>query len=196
MTDENGQVNEILDDLCRSAEQEEDVTIGQITESLGHRGFGPFLVVPALIVITPLGGIPGVPSLLALIIALFAGQLGFERRHMWLPEFLERRDVEGEKVRQSAHKLRPLARWLDRWFHERLPRFAGAGAARVAAAIVIPLCLTVPPLEMIPFASTAPMIAIAMTGLALTLRDGALMLAAYAAGLIGLIAAGMAWLSG
>ncbi|EAQ01544.1 putative exoD-like membrane protein [Pseudooceanicola batsensis HTCC2597] len=195
MAETQGKVNEMLDDLSRCAEQGEEVTVGQITESLGHRGFGPFLVVPALIEITPLGGIPGVPSLLALIIVLFAGQIALGRKHMWLPGFLERREIEGDKVRKSAQKLRPLARWLDRWFHERLPRFAGSGSARVAAALVIALCLTVPPLELIPFASSAPMLAIAMIGLALTLRDGALMLAAYAVAAIGFVVVGQMLLS-
>jgi hypothetical protein len=37
------------------------------------------------------------------------------------------------------------------------------------------LCLTVPPLELVPFASTAPMAAIAAFGLGMTLRDGLLM---------------------
>lgn len=196
MANENNQVNAILDDLSHCAEQKNEVTVGQITESLGHRGFGPFLIVPALIELTPLGGIPGVPSLLALIIALFAGQIALGRKHMWLPGFLKRRAVKGEKVQKSACKLRPLARWLDQWFHERLPRFAGSRSARVAAGIVIALCLTVPPLELVPFASSAPMIAIAMIGLALTLRDGALVLAAYAVAALGFIATGATWLGG
>lgn len=196
MTDENGQVNEILEDLSRCAEQKDDVAIGQITESFGHRGFGPFLIVPSLIELTPLGGVPGVPSILALIIALFAGQIALGRKHMWLPGLVERREVKGPKVQKAVRKLRPLARWLDRWFHERLPRFTDTRSTRVAAVIVIAICLMVPPLELIPFASSAPMIAIAMIGLALTLRDGALMLAAYAVAAIGVVVIGMTWLGG
>ncbi|KZY40931.1 hypothetical protein A3731_36685 [Roseovarius sp. HI0049] len=46
-------MNEILDDLSRCAEQKDNVTLGQITESFGHRGFGPFLIVPSLIELTP-----------------------------------------------------------------------------------------------------------------------------------------------
>ena len=41
------------------------------------------------------------------------------------------------------------------------------------------LALTVPPLELLPFASSAPMAAIAMFGLALLVHDGALMIAAW-----------------
>jgi hypothetical protein len=49
---------------------------------------------------------------------------------------------------------------------------------RVAAAITILLTLAVPPLELLPFASTGPMLAIATLGLALLVRDGMLMILA------------------
>ena len=47
----------------------------------------------------------------------------------------------------------------------------------MAGAILL-LCCTVPPLEFLPFASSIPMLAIAVLGLALTVRDGALVLGA------------------
>lgn len=59
-----------------------------------------------------------------------------------------------------------------------------------AAVIVIVLCRTVPPLEFFPFASSAQMLAIAAFGLALTVRDGALMLAALTLGVAALVAGG------
>jgi hypothetical protein len=43
---------------------------------------------------------------------------------------------------------------------------------------VILLACAVPPLELLPLATTAPMLAIAAFGLAITVRDGALMIAA------------------
>lgn len=49
---------------------------------------------------------------------------------------------------------------------------------RIAAVFVFLLCLTVPPLEFVPFASSAPMLAIAALGLAILVRDGLLMLVA------------------
>ena len=51
-------------------------------------------------------------------------------------------------------------------------------AVRIAAAGCVALALTVPPLELLPFASAAPMAAIAAFGLAITVKDGALMIAA------------------
>lgn len=49
---------------------------------------------------------------------------------------------------------------------------------KLAAACCIILALTVPPLELLPFATTVPMVAIAAFGLALLVRDGLLMIIA------------------
>ena len=49
---------------------------------------------------------------------------------------------------------------------------------RVMAGIVILLCCTVPPLELLPFASSIPMGAVALIGLGLMARDGLVMLIA------------------
>lgn len=186
-------VSTMFDELCSAAEEKSEVTVGQIVECLGHRGFGPFLTIPALIDISPLGGIPAVPTALAAIIILFAVQVVMGRRHMWLPEILKRRSVPARKLRNAIESMRPVARWLDRWFHERIPSIIGPLATRIAAIIVIILCLSVPPLELLPFASVVPMVVIALIGLAITVRDGVLMLISYVAAAIGLGVAAVSW---
>ena len=133
---------------------------------------------PALLVLTPVGAIPAVPSILAAIIILFAVQRAAGRDHMWLPAFVKQAGTSSERVDASVEKLRPLAERLDRWFHGRLEWVTKGPAVRIAAAGCGALALTVPPLELLPFASAAPMAAIAAFGLAITVKDGALMIAA------------------
>lgn len=91
-------------------------------------------------------------------------------------------------------KLRGIAHWLDEHSHGRFETLTEGAWLRIAAGIVIALCFTVPPLEFIPFASSAPMLAIAAFGLALTVRDGllmvlALVVAGAAAGAVGYLVA-------
>lgn len=172
--------SDILDRLGDLAKKEDKVPIGDVVEAMGARSFGPFIMLPALIEISPLGAVPGVPTFLALVIALTAAQLLLGRNHLWLPGLVEKRSARSEKVLKAVDRLRPIAKWMDRWFHGRMKRFAGGPFPRIAAACVIMLALTVPPLEFIPFASTAPMAAIAAFGLALIVRDGLLMLIAGA----------------
>jgi hypothetical protein len=145
---------------------------------LGRRSYGPFLFVPGLIGVTPLSGIPMVPAILAIIVALFAIQIVLGRSHLWLPDILGRRSFDGASVAEAMRRIEPVAGKLDRWFYGRLPALTGRHAVRVAAVICLLLSAVVPFFEMIPFAGIAPMSAIAAFGLAILVRDGALMLSA------------------
>lgn len=169
----------ILDDVDAAAEENDEVSIGNVVEQLGDRAFGPLIALPAMAELTPLGAMPGVPTVLALIIAIFAAQVAAGRDHLWLPRLLGERSVSADRIKRARQRAQPFARKLDRWFHCRLPRFTGPVATRIAAICCLLLCLTVPPLELVPFASSLPMAAIAMFGLGMTLRDGLLMLLAY-----------------
>ena len=171
----------ILDDLV-GASHDGKVTLQEMAEAAGHRGAAPFLVVPPILEISPIGGIPGLPTFLALVIAVFAVQIAVGRDEPAIPGRLGRRGVDGRRLCQAIDKVRPLARRMDRWFHGRLSALTARHMRRVAAAIICLLCLTVPPLELIPFASTLPMGAILILGLALLFRDGLVML-------VGLVAA-------
>lgn len=176
---------DILDCLDETAEARDRVTIGNMMDAFGARSYGPFLLVPALIELSPLGAIPGVPTVLAAIILLFAVQIAVGRDHFWVPDLVERRSVPGGRLKDATGKLRPVARRLDRWFHGRLEWLTSRPFVQAAAVVCILLCLTVPPLELFPFASSGPMGAIALLGLALLVRDGALMVAALAVALAG-----------
>lgn len=179
MTSTPHSVSEILDMLEEAGESTEKVSVGDVVEKFGARSYAPLLIVPALVGISPVGGIPGVPTFLAVIILLFAVQMVFGRSHLWLPGIIENRAIKGEKVEKSAEKLRRPAKWIDALFNERLKPLAGKKAARVAAVIVVLLCIAVPPLELLPFAVMLPMAVIAAFGIALLVRDGLIMLLAF-----------------
>lgn len=169
----------MLESIDGSTDGTDRVTVDDMVEALGHRGYGPFLLVPALIEISPVGGIPAVPTILALTIAIFAAQIALGRDHLWLPEWLRNRSISGPRLHKAMDKIKPVARRMDRWFHGRLCSLSEPLAIRLAAVCCVLLCLTVPPLEFVPFASSAPMFAVAVFGLAITVRDGVLMLAGF-----------------
>lgn len=177
--DDDGSIGEILDKLEEAADGER-LSVEDIREALGAKGFAPFLIVPPLIEISPIGGIPGVPTALAAIIILFAAQILAGRDDLWLPGFVERRSMKAERMRTAVGKLRPVGDRLDRWFHGRLRPLTRGAWPRIAAGIIILFALTVPPLELLPFASTVPMAAILLFGLAILVHDGLLMLVALA----------------
>lgn len=180
MADDPKSVGDILDRIEEIGRREEKVELGHVVEAMGHRSHGPFLLIPALIEMSPIGGIPGLPTVLAAIIVLVAVQILIGRKHLWLPGFISRRSVKADTACKATAKLRGFSRFMDRWFHGRLPHFTSGWYVRAAAIACILLALTVPPLEILPFASTAPMFAIASFGLAMLVRDGLLMIVAFA----------------
>jgi hypothetical protein len=171
-------VEEVLGELDELAASHSRVRIGDVLDDFGARSFGPFIMIPALVEMSPIGGIPGLPTFLALIVAVTAVQLFLGKDHVWMPQFIQQRSVSGRRLHKAVGKLRGTAHWLDARSHGRLESLTQGVWTKVAAVLVIALCCTVPPLEFLPFASTAPMFAIAAFGLALTVRDGALMLIA------------------
>ncbi|RJY09626.1 exopolysaccharide biosynthesis protein [Aurantiacibacter aquimixticola] len=184
-TDPNN-VGEILDGLQELAERNDSVTVDNVMDAFGARTFGPAIMIPALLELTPIGAIPGVPTFLAVTIVLIAVQKAIGREHVWLPGAILNRSVASGKIQSGVEKLRPVARFMDRHFHGRLKWIARKPFSRIAAGIVVLLCLTVPFLEVLPFASSVPMLAIAAFGLAVLVRDGALMILALAGSLVAL----------
>lgn len=187
-----GKVEDILNRLDDCAEAESDVSVAAAMDEIGNRSFGPLLLMPALIAITPIGGIPAVPTLFALTIAIFAVQVVLRRKHLWLPAVIRNRAVEDDSIRSATDKALPVARWLDRNTSERLAFATRPPMPRIAAALALCLCLIVPPLELVPFAALLPLAGIAALGLAITVRDGLLMALALLLGSAGLI--GGLWL--
>lgn len=187
------QTREILDSLDDVADHNDPVTIGAVNDEIGHRGTGALLAIPGAIELTPVGGIPGVPTLLALVVAIFAVQIALGRDDMWLPGFIEHRAVRAAKLRKAVDKLRPAARWADTHLGKHLTVLTDGPAPRIAAAAILVLCLTVPPLEVVPFASSIPMSTIMLFGLGILLRDGRVMALAWLAWLAALAGIWFVW---
>ncbi|MBX7492075.1 exopolysaccharide biosynthesis protein [Qipengyuania sp. 1NDW9] len=171
-------VEDVIGELDELASHSEKVRIGDVLDDFGGRSFGPFILIFALIEITPIGAIPGAPTVLASIIALVAVQMLFGKDHIWMPQFIQDRAVGSKKLHKAVTKLRGVAHWLDHHSRDRLGFFTEGKWLRFAAIAILMLCATVPPLEVLPFASSAPMLAIAAIALALIVRDGLVMLAA------------------
>lgn len=194
METKNGALSEVIGELRQATPEdgEGEVTVGDLIDALDERGYGPALAVLPLLELTPIGGIPGVPTALALIIAGLTLRLFLGYEHLWAPGFLRRRKLSAEKVEKSLDWLQPVALRIDAKLHERLRRFADRKAQRIACIVILLLLLTVPPLELIPFATSAPMIVISIFGLGILFRDGLLMLVGFAGAAVAVVV--IAWL--
>ena len=180
MAREPQSAGDIVTRLAELGEEQDEVTVKTIMHAFGARTFGPAIMIPALLELTPIGAIPGMPTALAAIIVLIAAQKMLGRRALWLPGFIANRSLSGKKLVKASDKLEGIAAFMDRHFHRRWTFMTRTPFSQIAAGAVILLCLTVPFLEVVPFASSGPMLAIAAFGLAVLVRDGVLMAVALA----------------
>ena len=172
-------LEDLLDELVAASNAAESVSVADIQETVGRRSFAPMLAICGLLVLTPVGAIPGVPSAFGVVVILLAGQILIGRRSLWLPVFLTARAVSADRLRGSAEKIRPVAARVDRVLRPRLAVLTqGIAAYGIAAACVL-LALTLSPLEFVPTGAALPAAAITAFALALMTGDGLLALLGY-----------------
>lgn len=180
--DEPETLHELLQRIGEAADAgEESISLAAIMERLGPRSYGSALLLAGLVTIAPLiGDIPGVPTLMAVVVVLTAGQMLVRREGLWLPEWLENRSVSAERTRKAVRRLGKPARVVDRLLRPRLTRLVrGAGTYAVAAACLL-IGLALPPMELIPFSATVAGAALTGFGLSLIARDGLVALFSFA----------------
>ncbi|MHB0775557.1 exopolysaccharide biosynthesis protein [Halomonas sp. WWR20] len=169
-----------------SHQDTEQVSIDAMLSAVGRRSFGALLLVPGLLVFSPLSGIPGLPSLCGVLVALIAGQLLAGRSHFWLPQWLLKRSVPRERFLSALHFLQPGARWVDKFIKSRLQFLTHGAPIPLVAIICLLIAFSMPPLELIPFANSLSGAALSAIGLSLIARDGVLLVATLALYLAGL----------
>ncbi|WP_279633049.1 exopolysaccharide biosynthesis protein [Marilutibacter alkalisoli] len=180
----------MLDLLSGKAEQDSRIEVSDMLGAVGQRSFGPMLLVPGLTVLSPLSAVPGLPTAMAIIVALVATQLLLQRRCFWLPGWVLRRSIDTRILLKALRALRPVARVADRMTRPRLQILAGTDGITgyPVALLCLLIALTMPPLELIPFANSLAGAALTIFGLALITRDGLLVL------LAGAVCAAIVWL--
>ncbi|MBU0723438.1 MAG: exopolysaccharide biosynthesis protein [Alphaproteobacteria bacterium] len=178
----------LLEALEESARKGEDLSLDGFLHIAGHRFSGPIFLIPGLIALSPLSGIPLVPSFLGLVISLICVQLIFGRRHLWFPAWVQTRALDADRVQRMTRFIKKPARFLDQVTRPRLVWLTQGLALRLAATLCLLTALSMPLLEILPFTSTLAGAVISLFGLSLTTRDGLLMLFAllFVGGLMGL----------
>ncbi|WP_110710046.1 exopolysaccharide biosynthesis protein [Salinicola sp. CR57] len=189
---ERMKLTDILETLDQQVE-DETITLQDIVDTFNARGFGPVVLLPALIALLPTGGVPGVPSFCGIFIALMAIQLVFGRRSPWLPGTLAERGISHERWHRVTQRVRPWTRRIDRFLAPRLSWLMGDVTQRLLALLMVVLGLGMMPLELLPFAAAIPALAIVIMALGLTAGDGLMMLIGLAITVAGGVGLGL-WL--
>lgn len=191
------------DILTALAERPEPpLSLGELVESVGDRGYGLLIAALALPNVLPLY-LPGLSAVFGLPLVFVAVQLALGRPSLWLPRYaLERTIARTQFARMTGAIVPRLAR-LERSLKPRWPRFAGPAVERIAGAlaVVLGLLLSLP----IPFTNIPLSIPLVLLGMGLAERDGVVILTGLCLGAIiaitvmalgsALILASLAWLA-
>lgn len=180
MAQEVSSLYQLLDHIAELARRRQRVSLEQVVRAVGQRSFAPLLLLAGIILFSPLSGIPGVPTLMAILVLLVALQLLLGRQHFWLPQWILKRSVSDKKLRKALHWLRKPAQFIDRWLQPRLVFLVRRAGTYVIAAICAVIALALPMMELVPFSATIAGMALTAFGLALVAQDGALALFAFA----------------
>lgn len=170
-----------LMDLIESIETLEKgasrVSVDDVVSAVGRRSFGPLLLVAGLITLAPIiGDIPGMPTLMAVLVLLVSVQLLAGREAFWLPGFLLKRSLSRQKFDKGLQLMKKPARWVDGLLRVRLPWLTGYIGIRVTALVCLMIALAMPPMEFIPFSANGAGLALVLLGLGLVARDGIVLL--------------------
>lgn len=172
-------LEQVLDRIATAAPNQNRVSLQEIVTTLGPRAFGPWLVLAGLVTLSPVGDIPGTPTLMALLVLLISGQLLFHRDYFWLPSWLLKRSVSRHKLETGIKWTRRPAQVVDRILQSRITMLTQRAGAYLMAATCIIIALAMPPMEFVPFSATGAGIALVAFGLALIANDGLLALLAF-----------------
>lgn len=173
-------LTELLALLERIERHNPNISVDDVLAAIGRRSFGPMLLIAGLITLAPLiGDIPGMPTLMALLVLLTAGQLLAGRKRFWLPSWLVRRSISREKFDKALPYMKKPARWVDKLLRVRLPWLTGYWGSRLTALAGIAIALAMPPMEFIPFTANGAGLALALLGLGLVARDGLVLLIGF-----------------
>ena len=175
--DDPENLEQLLDRLRTRTDGQAEVSVADILSAVGERSFGPVALVAGLVVVAPLiGDIPGVPTLLGLLVLLTLGQLLFLRHSIWLPAALANRRVAQAKLTKGLDWVEKPARYLDRYTRPRLVWLTRGAGQYLMAVVCMSVALAMPAMEVVPFSANGGGLALMAFGLAMIARDGLLAL--------------------
>jgi hypothetical protein len=167
-------IADVLADLVRprGAGDDPNPTLQTLTEALGKRSFGIVLVLFGLPNLLP---IPGLPMLCGLVIGVVGVQMMLGAQNLKLPGWLSQRRINRADMAKLVTKADPSLRALEKLMRPRLASLTSPQSQRMLGFIILALGIALQ--APIPFfGGIAPGLGVILIGLAMTERDGILLI--------------------
>lgn len=174
------EVPRLVSRLRQLAGDQREVTVGDIVDAFGPQGHAPLLMIVAVLMILPVGMIPGVGGALGLLTAAIGVQMIAGRKGVWLPGFMRRRGVSADRIDGIARAVHPTSRFLSRHLDERMEWLAsGRSSLTIIAGVLIVAGASLVIVGTIPVAVPLVGLPIAIFAIGILARDGAVVAAGY-----------------
>jgi hypothetical protein len=172
-------LTDLLDRVALAAHDRDRVPLRDIMHRLGDASITPAILVVSVLLISPLSGVPGIPTISAFLVITLSVQALLGRDQAWLPDFLLRRTLPAHKLTRALGWLRRPCAFVDRNTRPRLMILTRGVMRRVTllACTVIPLGW--PVLELVPFVATTGGLTVGLLVFGLFTRDGLFVLGGY-----------------
>ena len=166
-------IPELVDRLDRLARGRDEVRFGEIVEKIGSEGHAPLLMIVAILMVLPLGMIPGVGGALGLIVAAIGLQMLLNRDGVWTPGPIRNRSLPADRLSGTVARIRPAAGWLRRRLKVRAAALAsGRLSLALIALVLIAAGGSLLVLGAIPVATPLVGLPVAVFALGILARDG------------------------
>lgn len=167
-------LSQLLRQLCSG--EGDKVSVREMVDHFGHRAFGAVLFTFAIPNVLPLP--PGASGVLGLPLVLVAPQLMIGNKTLWLPSWIDKRQLDRKGLSKGLSKLLPVLEKVERLSKPRCGFMFGPVQDRLLGLVcfLLALILALP----IPFGNMLPGAAIACLALSLIQRDGVLAMIGYA----------------
>ena len=171
-------LGETLQELLKS-DDENGISISEITRAVGEKGFGLLLVVLSLPSALPVPA-PAYSTPFGLVMALIALQMISGRRAVWLPQKIGTIRIKPKLTDKMIGSASRFLGKMERYIRPRQKWIRGrTGQASLALVVLIMACLMMLP---IPLTNTFPAMVIFMIGVGLSEEDGLLAIGAFTLG--------------
>jgi hypothetical protein len=174
---ENGEtpLEAVVDEAIKNSNNGK-VALGDLLHAWGDRSYGPLFILLGFVAGTPLAIVPGAAAVVGVIIFILAIQMALGKVHPWLPNAALRQSISEKSLRKTREKAASFLFWLDHIVKERMIWASREITRRISAVLVSILGVLMIPFDAIPFAVAAPAWTVVIFGLAITARDGLVMI--------------------
>ena len=157
------------------------VPLGKIYErSSTFLGCALIISMLSMLVMTPLGAVPGMPALCGVVMFLACLNVMITNIDIKLPKFLATKSLSGRVVNKTCIKLEAMFGYVDRVSErDRMDYFLSGLSVRAAMVATMGLSLCMIFLGYVPFLPTALMLPVLLFSMAILLKDGLFMLGGF-----------------